>query len=170
MLLALFKYYLNICKNLYTILLGAPHHLQIISQNSDTEIAKFLTENSEKIDGKNLNSQVTIGLAVSFKKETVLEFLAKKGENENEVSMGDTVLHLGYTVLHIAAMGGYTETASFLIEKGAKVDSETSNGETPLYMAAKRCYTETANFLIEKGAKVDAKNQLTQLKKKWFES
>ena len=92
MLLALFKYYLNICKNLYTILLGAPHHLQIISQNSDTEIAKFLTENSEKIDGKNLNSQVTIGLAVSFKKETVLEFLAKKGENENQVSRGDTLL------------------------------------------------------------------------------
>ena len=90
MLLMIFKYYLNIFKNLYAIILGAPHHLQVISKSSDKEMAKFLTENSKKIDGKNLNSQVTIGLAVSFKKETVLEFLTKKGENEkcsNELSM-----------------------------------------------------------------------------------
>ena len=151
MLLTILKYYLNIFKNLYTIILGAPHNLQVISKSSDTEMATFLAENSKKIDDKNLNLEVTIRLAVCFKKETVLEFLAKKGENENEVSMGDTVLHFGYTVLHIAAMGGYTETARFLIEKGAKIDSKTLYDETPLYMAAKRGYTETANFLIEKG-------------------
>ena len=113
------------------MLLGAPHHLQVISNSSDTEMAKFLTENSKKIDGKNLNLEVTLRLAVCFKKETVLEFLAKKGENENEVSMGDTVLHFGYTVLHIAAMGGYTETASFLIKRWAKIDSKTLDDETP---------------------------------------
>ena len=60
------------------MLLGAPHHLQVISNSSDTEMAKFLTENSKKIDGKNLNLEVTLRLAVCFKKETVLEFLAKK--------------------------------------------------------------------------------------------
>ena len=74
------------------MLLGAPHHLQVISNSSDTEMAKFLTENSKKIDGKNLNLEVTLRLAVCFKKETVLEFLAKKGENENQVSRGDTLL------------------------------------------------------------------------------
>ena len=45
-------------------------------------------------------------------------------------------LHIGYTVLHIAVMGGYTETASFLIEKVAKIDSKTLAEETPLYRAA----------------------------------
>ena len=60
------------------MLLGAPHHLQVISNSSDTEMATFLTENSKKIDGKNLNLEVTLRLAVCFKKETVLEFLAKK--------------------------------------------------------------------------------------------
>jgi len=98
MLLTILKYYLNIFKNLYTIILGAPHNLQVISKSSDTEMATFLAENSKKIDAKNVNLEVTIRLAVCFKKETVLEFLAKKGENENEVSMGDTVLHFGYTV------------------------------------------------------------------------
>ena len=156
MLLTILKYYLNIFKNVYTIILGAPHNLQVISKSSDTEMATFLAENSKKIDDKNLNLEVTIRLAVCFKKETVLEFLAKNGENENEVSIGDTVLHIGYTMLHIAAMGGYTETASFLIEKGAIIDSESTNGDTPLYVAAKRGYTETARFLIEKGAKVDS--------------
>ena len=78
MLLTIFEYYLNIFKNLYAIMFGAPHHLQVISKSSDKEMAKFLTENSEKIHNKNLNLEVTICLAVSFKKETVLEFLAKK--------------------------------------------------------------------------------------------
>ena len=138
MLLTIFKYYLNVFKNLYAIMFGAPHHLQVISKSSDTEMAKFLSVSSKKIDEKNLNLKVTIRLAVCFKKETILEFLAKQEENENEFSRGDSVLHIGYTVLHIAAMGGYTETASFLIERGAKIDSKTLNDETPLYMSAKR--------------------------------
>ena len=58
------------------------------------------------------------------------------------------MLHFGYTVLHVAAMRGYTETASFLIEKGAKIDPKTLAEETPLYMAAKRGDTETVSFLI----------------------
>ena len=93
MLLTILKYYLNIFKNLYTKILGAPHNLQVISKSSDTEMATFLAENSKKIDDKNLNMEVTIRLAVCFKKETVLEFLAKNGENENEVPFGDTVLN-----------------------------------------------------------------------------
>ena len=60
MLLTMFEYYLNIFKNLYTIMFGAPHHLQVISKSSDTEMAKFLTENSEKMDGKNLNLEVML--------------------------------------------------------------------------------------------------------------
>ena len=167
MLLTILKYYLNIFKNLYTIILGAPHNLQVISKSSDTEMATFLAENSKKIDDKNLNLEVTIRLAVCFKKETVLEFLAKKGENENEVSMGDTVLHFGYTVLHIAAMGGYTETASFLIEKGAMIDSETTNGDTPLYVAAKRDYTEKAIFLMKMVQKLIQKQQMEKHHSMW---
>ena len=58
MLLTMFEYYLNIFKNLYTIMFGAPHHLQIISQSSDTEMAKFLIDNSKKIDEKNLNQDL----------------------------------------------------------------------------------------------------------------
>ena len=53
MLLTIFEYYPNIFKNLYAIMFGALHHLQIISNSSDTEMATFLTENSKKIDGKN---------------------------------------------------------------------------------------------------------------------
>ena len=92
-------------------------------------------------------------LHINFTKENVLEFLAKKQGIGNGYWMGNTVLH-------IAAKKGYLETASFLIEKGAKVDSKNLIGETPLYMAAERGDIETANFLIKKGAKVDSKTHM----------
>ena len=178
MLFTILEYLQNIFYNLFATFLEAhPHNAQEINQRinentnqasnketelhgqskkRDTEMARFLTGNSEKIDEKNLNLKVTIRLAVSLEKETLLEFLAKKGENE--ISMLDTELHIGYTVLHIAAMRGYTQTASFLIKIGAKIDSKTLTGKTPLYMAAMSGYTETASFLFENGANVDAKN------------
>ena len=78
-----------------------------------------------------------------FLEYAVLEFLAKKGAKANGSWMGDTVLH-------IAAKRGYTETARFLIQKGAKVDSKNVIVETPLYMAAERGDIDAASFSLKK--------------------
>ena len=86
-------------------------------------MAKFLIENFDQIDHRNLNVGVPISLAFRFMKEADLEFLANKEEIED--SRGDTLLHN-------AARREDAETARFPIEKGAKVDSKTSRGRTPL--------------------------------------
>ena len=101
MLHTIFEYCLNIFYNLSTMLLEALNFQYVASKRHDTDMAKFLIKNSEKLDGKNLNAKVPIQLAVYFTKEAVLEFLAKKGAKANGYWMGETVLH-------IAAKRGYT--------------------------------------------------------------
>ena len=79
-------------------------------------------------------------------KEAVLEFLANKKEIEDSRE---------YTLLHNAARRGDAETARFLVEKGAKVDSKTSRGRTPLYVAARSKKYNVLKPLIQKGANVN---------------
>ena len=55
----------------------------------------------------------------------------------------------------MAAKRGYTETANFLIEKGAKVDAKNQLGETLLYMAARSKDYNVLELLIQKGANVN---------------
>ena len=56
----------------------------------------------------------------------------------------------------MAAMSDdYTETASFLIEKGAEVDAKTTQGKTPLYIAARMKNYNVLELLIQKGANVN---------------
>ena len=55
----------------------------------------------------------------------------------------------------MAAKRGYTETANFLIEKGAKVDAKNQHGETLLYMAARSKDYNVLELLIQKGANVN---------------
>jgi ankyrin repeat protein len=42
----------------------------------------------------------------------------------------------GWTSLHWAALRGDIETAKFLVRNGARINSQTSQGDTPLHMAA----------------------------------
>jgi ankyrin repeat protein len=44
----------------------------------------------------------------------------------------------GFTPLHLAAMGGYADKASYLLEHGASLQVLTKQGTTPLHLAAER--------------------------------
>jgi len=43
----------------------------------------------------------------------------------------------GKTLLHLAVINGHGDLATFLIEKGATVDSPDNAGQTPLHWVAK---------------------------------
>ena len=55
----------------------------------------------------------------------------------------------------MAAERGDTETANFLIKKGAKVDSKKPHGATLLYMAARSKDYNALELLIQLGANVN---------------
>ncbi|KAG8174682.1 hypothetical protein JTE90_027152 [Oedothorax gibbosus] len=62
-----------------------------------------------------------------------------------------------WTNLHWAAGLGYKDIVTDLLEKGAKVDQKTPNGDTALLLAAEQGYKDIVTALLEKGANVDQK-------------
>ena len=62
----------------------------------------------------------------------------------------------GATPLFIAAYGGRTDIAEWLIAAGANVDKRrTDDGVTPLYIAVEQRHERTVQLLIAAGASVD---------------
>ena len=59
----------------------------------------------------------------------------------------------------MAAYGGHTNVANFLIAEGANVNAVTKTGATPLHMAADAGRKAMAKLLTAKGARVDAKDE-----------
>jgi ankyrin repeat protein len=60
------------------------------------------------------------------------------------------------TPLHLAQS---IEIAQLLLESGAKIDSQNSNGETPLYLATQRGDAKLSEFLLSAGANPNAKTK-----------
>ena len=58
----------------------------------------------------------------------------------------------------MAALGGRVKMASFLLEKGADVNSKKMDGSTALHMAAFMARPEMVKMLLEKGADAEIKN------------
>jgi ankyrin repeat protein len=71
--------------------------------------------------------------------------------NSRDRANGDTALH------YIVRERDYT-WLSFLIGKGAKLDSQNSRGETPLSVAAQLGWAEGADLMLRRGASVDLAN------------
>ncbi|MDX1916871.1 MAG: ankyrin repeat domain-containing protein [Rickettsiaceae bacterium] len=59
-------------------------------------------------------------------------------------------------------MGGHTETAALLIDKGANVNAQDVDNQTALIYAATWSRTETATLLIEMGADVNAQDRYNE--------
>ena len=81
MLFTIFEWIQNIIYNSFAIFLEAYAQETSIHgpyNTRDTEMAKFLIEDVDKIDHRNLNVGVPISLAFRFMKEAVLESLARK--------------------------------------------------------------------------------------------
>lgn len=63
----------------------------------------------------------------------------------------------GFKPLYYCARKGYLRLASFLVEKKARVNCQTSSLKTPLHVAVENGNEEFVNFLILNGADINAK-------------
>lgn len=61
----------------------------------------------------------------------------------------------GNGLLHIAASDGMTSFIDILLDNGAEIDMQCSNGMTPLHFAAKEGHTEVGKILIKRKARLD---------------
>ena len=87
----------------------------------------------------------------STKRIECLRILLDAGSNIEALN------NAGNTPLHYAAATGKDECTSYLIERGANVDTKsvTSFDQTPLHFAASRGYIDCGIVLISKGASIN---------------
>lgn len=70
-------------------------------------------------------------------------------KNESHANVADSN---GLTALHWAAAYGQLISAQLLIESGAEIDIEGSDGETPLLLAASGGHHDVVRYLLSEGA------------------
>ncbi len=66
---------------------------------------------------------------------------------------------LGFTALHYAALCGSSTIVDYLIQSGASLDLQNSNGDTALHLAAWKNHVMTAEILITSKASFSIKNR-----------
>lgn len=64
-----------------------------------------------------------------------------------------------FTLLHLAAEGGYREMVEFLLTQGAEINARDKDGDTPLHVAAFEGHLEVVELLIAQGADVNARDK-----------
>ena len=86
--------------------------------------------------------------AITYEKETVVEYLLKQGIDPNSVDS------LGYTPLHQTAFDDRPAIAEILLKNGADVNSAKTKGMTPLHIAAENEYVDVIKVLVKYNAKL----------------
>jgi ankyrin repeat protein len=66
--------------------------------------------------------------------------------------------HIGWTPLHYACSRGHLDIASYLIAKGANIDSLSQSNTTPLMMAVSSGNESLVKLLLDKGANLRSRN------------
>lgn len=81
-----------------------------------------------------------------------------------DVTLGKNGVRLrneyGQSLLHSAAIGGHTNTAQFLLDKGCLVDAVNDAGESSLYLASLHGHTAVVELLLQNKANPDLTTRL----------
>ncbi len=139
-------------------------------------VQSALAENPDLLDATNDAGQSALVLAKYYRQEEIAKYLLSLGPRLdvfNAAIAGQTahVLELidanpallaahssdGWTPLHLAAFFGHADLATALIERGADVNSRSTNSmkNTPLHAAAAGGHVPLVELLLEHGAGVN---------------
>jgi ankyrin repeat protein len=159
--------------------------LNLAVMYSNAEMVSYLLSKGAPIESKRVSSGVTaLQQAPVYGKTAILKVLISKGANVNTADKyGNTVLHYaieknsltdvkaiveaganlttpnqdGYLPLNLAVMYSNAEMVSYLLSKGAPIESKrVSSGVTALQQAPVYGKTDILKLLISKGADVNA--------------
>ena len=79
--------------------------------------------------------------------------------NEHPLDVNSQSLDGGSSPLHLASLGGHTDLARMLVERGAEVSARYKDGRTALHLASLYGHVYVARMLVEGGADVSAKTK-----------
>ena len=140
-------------------------------------VRRGLAEQPDLLNGTNAAGQSALLLAKYYRQEKVAEYLLGQGPALDlflASAVGETATVLktidadpsllethssdGWTPLHLAAFFGHSELAQALIDRGATIDSRSTNAmrNTPLHAATAGRKLEVIHLLLHGGANVNA--------------
>jgi ankyrin repeat protein len=137
-------------------------------------VQAVLAEDPALLDATNETGQSAFLLAKYYRQEAVAQYLlglnpkldifnlCVAGRMPTEIDRDPALLEAhstdGWTPLHLAAFFGHPELANWLLDRGAQIDSRSTNGmkNTPLHAAAAGSATPLVELLLKRGANANA--------------
>lgn len=116
---------------------------------------EYLLQQGSYVNDFSNDGTSVLSLALNQGHQEIVDMLLAAGAKMEATWEDDD----GYTLLHHAAAGGCTEQVRHLIQKGAGVSEQTSEGKwTPLMLATMYGHTDTVSELLKQGANLRQKN------------
>lgn len=125
--------------------------LMIGAWEGNLDLMRLFLARGADINLVNNSGETAIVLAAWRGKLNVVKWLVDRGARVNAAPRQ-------WSALHYAVFGGHTEVADYLIELGADINAQSTNGSSVLMMAIYEGREDLARKLIEKGADRRPKN------------
>jgi len=121
----------------------------VSSNKPSKDIVWFLVENGAKVEVKDKSGNSPLLSSLSNGACEIAEFLLQKGATLDPEYHNED----GFTLIHAASRGGCYNFVSALIDKGADVNSQTTELQiTPLFLASEYGHEKVVHVLLEHGA------------------
>ncbi|XP_037281744.2 transient receptor potential cation channel subfamily A member 1 homolog [Rhipicephalus microplus] len=128
------------------------HHA---ARNAFLDIVQVLLKHGARASAKNSSEETTLHAACHYNFPNVVREIVK----QNARLVNETDIHWN-TPLHVAAQGGFSETAAILIEAGAYLEAKNYYEWTPLTVACKNGDFDTVSNLLAAGASVNSVDKM----------
>ncbi|XP_065282386.1 transient receptor potential cation channel subfamily A member 1 homolog [Dermacentor albipictus] len=128
------------------------HHA---ARNAFLDIVQVLLKHGARASAKNSSEETTLHAACHYNFPNVVREIVKQDAR----LVNETDMHWN-TPLHVAAQGGFSETAAILVEAGAYLEAKNYYEWTPLTVACKNGDFDTVSNLLGAGASVNSVDKM----------
>lgn len=117
--------------------------LHNMTARNNPEEVKFLLDH--KADTNITNNEGKLPAFICFYNATMLKLILDAGFDVNTKNVN------GYTLLHFAARGNYSNIVRMLIEYGANIHEKTPDGKNAFILALEQCAFDAISIFVSKG-------------------